>query len=404
MSTPEPTGPFTGLRVIEMGHALAGPLACTLLADFGADVIKIERPGVGDSLRAMGPKHQGTGVWWSVTGRNKRSICIDFKQEAGLELIHALLADADVLVENYRPGVLARSGLGWDSLSERYPRLIMLQISGFGQTGPYRDRGGFGKIAEAYSGATHLTGSEDEPPVHPGYSLGDATTGMLGAFGIATALYDRDRTGRGQHIDLALYEPLMRVIEWQLPMQGLLGINPKRNGPRFPFDGAFITDICATADHESVIVSAATTVSVGRLRDFVIREGLLDADTPGETPIVDGLRIWVSRHTRDEAIERLEAEGLVVGGVLTARDLLDDPHARARENIVYPTKETGEPVPMVGVVPKLSANPGAVRWPGPALGAHADEILRDVLGLDETQRRELVDAGIVSEAPRVVPG
>lgn len=392
------SGVFTGLRVIEMGHALAGPLACTLLADQGADVIKIERPGTGDSLRAMGPKHEGTGVWWSVTGRNKRSICIDYKQPEGLELIHKLLAEADVLVENYRPGTLARFGLDWESLSERYPRLIFLQISGFGQNGPYRDRGGFGKIAEAYSGATHLTGEADIAPVHPGYSLGDATTGLMGSFGISAALYDRERTGRGQHIDLALYEPLMRMIEWQLPLQGLLGQTAHRAGPRFPFDGAFITDICATSDGESVIVSAATTESVGRLRAFVVGEGLMGDDVEGEAPIVDGLREWVARHTRDEAIEALEAAGLVVGGVFTADDLLHDPHAAARENIAYPVKETGDAVPMPSVVPRLETNPGTVRWPGPALGQHAEEILREDLGLDEAAASDLIERGIVSGA------
>jgi crotonobetainyl-CoA:carnitine CoA-transferase CaiB-like acyl-CoA transferase len=324
---------------------------------------------------------------------------VDFKQPAGLELIHGLLADADVLVENYRPGVLARSGLDWESLSERYPRLIMLQISGFGQEGPYRDRGGFGKIAEAFSGATNLTGITDEPPVHPGYSLGDATTGLMGAFGIATALFHREQTGRGQHIDLALYEPLFRLIEWQLPLQALLGVTALRNGPRFPFDGAFITDICSTADGESVIVSAATTDSVNRLRAFVENEGLLAPDSESLVDIVDGLRVWVSRHTRDEAIERLEAERLVVGGVMTARDLLDDEHLAARDNIAYPLDGAGVQIPMPGALPRMSGTPGSVRWPGAALGEHAEEILRDVLGLDADQRRALVADGVVGGAP-----
>jgi crotonobetainyl-CoA:carnitine CoA-transferase CaiB-like acyl-CoA transferase len=393
------TGPYRDLRVVEMGHALAGPLACTLMGDFGADVIKVERPGVGDSLRAMGPKHDGTGVWWSVTGRNKRSICIDFKQPAGVDLIMSILDGADILVENYRPGVLDRAGLSWEALSERCPRLIMLRISGFGQTGPYRDRGGFGKIAEAFSGATHLTGADDAPPVHPGYSLGDATTGLMGAFGLATALFERERSGRGQLIDLALYEPLLRLIEWQLPLQALTGTTAMRNGPRFPFDGAFITDICATADGESVIVSAATTDSVGRLRDFVAGEGLLDPASTGEAPIVDALRVWVAQHTRDDAIVRLEAAGVVVGGVLTAADLLDDPHVAARENIAYPQDAAGTTVPMPAVLPHLSGSPGSVRWPGAAVGAHTEEILRDVLHLSAEQQAALIADGVVGAPP-----
>ena len=396
--SPQPaSGPFAGLRVIEMGHALAGPLACTLLGDFGADVIKVERPGVGDSLRAMGPKHNGTGVWWSVTGRNKRSICIDYKQPAGRDLILDLLRKADVLVENYRPGVLDRAGLGWAELSVLMPRLIMLSISGFGQTGPYRERGGFGKIAEAFSGATHLTGSTDAPPVHPGYSLGDATTGLMGAFGIVSALYDRDRTGRGQLIDLALYEPLFRLVEWQLPLQALLGNTAMRNGPRFPFDGAFITDICATADGESLIVSAATTDSLKRLRDFVVREELMDPSSSSDSDLVDGLRKWVAQHGRDEAIARLEAEGLVVGGVMNAKDLLGDPHVSARENIARPSDAAGQEIPMPGVLPHLSGNPGQVRWPGASLGAHTEEILRDVLGLSPELEEKLIRDGVVGE-------
>jgi crotonobetainyl-CoA:carnitine CoA-transferase CaiB-like acyl-CoA transferase len=380
--------------VVELGHALAGPLAATFLGDFGADIVKVERVDGGDSLRAMGPKHDGTGVWWSVTGRNKRSICIDYKTPEGREVLMDLLASADVLVENFRPGALDRAGFGWDVLSERFPELIMLRISGFGQTGPLREQGGFGKIAEAYSGATYLTGEADKPPLHPGFSLGDATAGLMGAFGVVVALEERRRSGRGQLIDLALYEPLFRLIEWQLPLYGLLGQVATRSGPKFPFDGAFITDICATADGESIVVSAATTASLDRLRAFVRGKGMASEDAD-DREIVDGLRRWVGEHTREEALLRLQEEGLVVGGVLNASDLIDDPHVAARESIAYPTDGSGTEIPMPAALPKLSESPGEVRWPGPPLGAHTKEVLIDTLGYSEEKYDSLVAANAV---------
>lgn len=386
--------PLEGLRVIELGHALAGPLAATFLGDFGADVIKVERTQSGDSLRAMGPKHEGSGVWWSVTGRNKRSVCIDYKRPEGHEIMMKLVASADVLVENFRPGALERSGLGSDVLAERFPRLIMLRISGFGQSGPYGERGGFGKIAEAFSGATYLTGEREKPPLHPGFSLGDATTGLMGAFGVMLALEERRQSGKGQLVDLALYEPLFRLIEWQLPLYGLLKETAIRSGPRFPFDGAFITDICATADGESVVVSAATTASLDRLRAFVRGEGLVEEDG-SDADVVNGLRQWVIAHPREEALERLQAEGLVVGGVYSAADLIDDPHVAARENIAYPQNENGTRIPMPAALPRLSDTPGSVRWPGPLLGAHTHQVLTETLGYTEEQYRELVESQVV---------
>jgi formyl-CoA transferase len=392
------TAPLEDVKVVELGHALAGPFASTLLADFGARVVKVERPGTGDSLRAMGPKHEGVGVWWSVAGRNKRSIAVDYKQEAGREVLLDLIGRADVLIENFRTGALERVGLGWSDLSPRHPRLIMLRISGFGQTGPYSHRAGFGKIAEAFSGATHLTGHPDAPPVHPGYSLGDATTGLMGAFGVMLALHARETTGRGQLVDLALYESLFRMIEWQLPLLSAFGTVADRSGPRFPFDGAFITDVCSTSDGESVVVSAATTESLERLQAFVAREGLIgpEADVDPNVAAVNGLRTWVARHTREETLARLESEGLVVGAVFTAADIADDPHFAARENIVQVPTGSGSELPMPSVVPSLSETPGEVRRRAPQLGEHAAEVLAE-LGYTDERCRELMESGVVAE-------
>jgi crotonobetainyl-CoA:carnitine CoA-transferase CaiB-like acyl-CoA transferase len=260
-------GPLSGLKVLELGEALAGPLTCTLLGDFGASVIKVERPGAGDSMRTMGPVRDGVGLWWTVTGRGKRSIALDLKSPDGREVLSALATRwADVVVENFRPGVLERNGIVWDELHAANPGVILVRISGFGQSGPYAARRGFGKIAEGFSGATNLTGHRDGPPVQPGYSLGDATTAMFAVVGALLALFARERGGHGQVIDLALYEGLLRLIEWQLPLEAHGELAVTRNGNSFPFEDAFITDIVTCADGESVIYSAATAVHLARLR------------------------------------------------------------------------------------------------------------------------------------------
>lgn len=374
-------GPLKGIRVVEMGHALAGPLAATLLGDFGAEVIKIEKRGEGDSLRRMGPQRSGVGIWFLVVGRNKKSIAVDLKSAEGKEIALDLLRNADVLVENFRPGVLEGLGLGWDALHALNPRLVMLRISGFGQTGPYRGRGGFGKIAEAYSGATNLTGHRDQPPVQPGYSLGDAVCALSGAYGVSLALISRQSTGLGQVVDLGLYEPLFRLIEWQIPLHVLAGLPIVRNGQRFPFTEAFVTNICRTGDGHNIVVSAATKDSVDRLGALLQEAGLIEAGASTDA-IADAVQIWISRYDRAFVLAELEKRKLVAGLVYTPAEMLDDPHMKARGNIVeIPHPVLGE-VPMPGVMPTLTETPGTVQWPGPALGQHTDEVLREHLGYD----------------------
>lgn len=389
------TSPLNDLRVLELGHALAGPFAAVMLADFGADIIKIERPGKGDSLRAMGPQRGGKGIWFTVTGRNKRSVCIDVKTPQGLDLVHDLVAASDVVVENFRPGVLERLSLGYETLSEIKPDIIMLRVSGFGQTGPYSRRGGFGKIAEAFSGATHLTGAADEAPVHPGYSLGDATTGLMGAYGVMVALHHRERTGQGQEIDLALYEPLLRMIEWQVPLHDFDGVSPMRNGPRFPFDGAFITDICRTENDEAIVVSAATTESLMALRRLLVSTGTLSELMACEGDVVDALRTWAATQTRVAALKALHEANVVAGEINTAADIATDEHIAARENLV--TVPDGEhQIRMPSVMPRLAGTPGKVNWAGPDLGQHTDEVLTEVLGMDAAAISQLRGEGVIA--------
>lgn len=387
--------PLEGIRVLELGHALAGPFASVMMADFGADVLKVERPGVGDSLRAMGPQARGKGLWWSVTGRNKRSVCIDLKSDEGRALVHELVATCDVVVENFRPGVLDRLGIGFDDLRATKPDLVMLSVSGFGQTGPYSRRGGFGKIAEAFSGATNLTGDVDRAPVHPGYSLGDATTGLMGAYGILVALRHRDNTGEGQLIDLALYEPLLRLIEWQVPIYDHTGEVPARNGSRFPFDGAFITDICQTKDDLAVVVSAATTQSLKSLRELLAHSGELSDVDANEEAVVFALRKWVLGHTRADALEGLHGAEVVAGEINTAADLVDEPHMAARQNFVT-VADGAASIRMPSPIPSLSASPGRVAWAGPDLGQHTDEVLAEVLKLGADRIEQLRAAGTIA--------
>lgn len=382
------------LRIVEMGHAVAGPLAGTLLGDFGAEIIKVERPPRGDTLRDMGPKKDGIGLWWLVSGRNKKSLTLDLKAAEGVSILRDILKTADVLIENYRPGVLEKLGLGWDELHELNPRLIMLRISGFGQTGPYSRRGGFGKVGEALSGATNLTGWPGEAPIHPSYSLGDTVCSLAGAFGVSMALYSRERSGVGQMIDLALYEPMFRLIEWQIPMHVMAGMEVKRNGPRFPFTEAFVTDVCRTKDGHAVVISAATTESLERMQNLLIDEKLATGNLSTDQ-LADGLRTWIALHDREAVLEKFQERNLVGGSVYTPADMLEDEHMRARGNIVNVSHSELGDVPMPGVVPTLSGTPGKVQWPGPKLGEHTDEILRDVLGFSALRIAGLRQDGVV---------
>lgn len=359
--------PLEGVRVLEFAHAMAGPFCGGLLADFGAEVIKVERRGSGDSLRNMGPA-EAKSLWFTVNARNKRSIEVDLQDTSDNAYVKELAASSDVVVENYRPGAMESYGLGWEDLKALNPRLVMLRISGFGRGGPYSDRPGFGKIAEAFSGATNITGYPETPPVHPGYSLGDLTSGMFGAYGIMLALFERESSGEGQMIDLALYESLMRMIDWQIPFWDKLGINAQRNGASFPFAGAFVTEICKASDEIYITVSAATTSTIENLIEFLRSEGVYEAEASDSSLAAAALRTWVARHPADEAISRLAAVRVVTDRVYAPSDIANDPHVEARQSLVtVKTEEFGE-VRMPAPVPRLSRTPGRVQWAGPKLG------------------------------------
>jgi crotonobetainyl-CoA:carnitine CoA-transferase CaiB-like acyl-CoA transferase len=395
---------LAGIRVIDLGHALAGPFAATMLADFGADVIKIEPPGTGDPMRRLGPRKDGVPLWWKAAGRNKKSVTLDFRVPAGREILLTLIRQSDIVVENFRPGTLEKYGLGWEDLKAVNPGLVMLRISGFGQAGALAQRPGFGRTAEAMSGAAQLTGDPAGPPVHVGYSLADTLTGLMGAYGVLLALIGRQRTGTGECIDIALFEPLFRLIDWQVIVHEQLGILPVRAGNGFPvvLEGV-AAGVARTADDVWMSYSAATDSVLVRLIEMIHERPVGEIE---EYQTVDLRRVrcrevetaleeWI----RARSVEEVEAEfakhQAVIGRVYDMETIASDPTYRARGDIVSLPDEDFGSVSMHGVIPKLVGRPGAVRSVGERLGAHTAEVLEALAGVDEATLERLRQDGTV---------
>lgn len=402
-----PRGPLAGLRVLDLGHVLAGPFAGTLLADLGADVVKVEHPERGDSLRTLGPQRDGVPLWWKVAGRNKRSLALDLRVDAGRDVLLRLAAVSDALIENFRPGTLERWRLGPEELWRANERLVILRISGFGQTGSGLGRPGFGRVGEAQSGLVNLTGEPDGRPLHPGFSLGDATTGMMGAFGILAAIHAAGRSGRGDVIDLALFESLFRMIEWQIPLAEQLGRVITRQGNRFPI-GYAVGGSYQTADSRWVAVSAATETAIAQVLRLVGGDDLADDpryasfDARSHADHMDEIdrRIarWVRTRSADEALRALHEHDVAAGLVYDAAMMLEDEYLREREAIAEVADPDLGSLRMPGVVPRFERQAGRIRWAGPSLGAHNAELLRELAGLSDAEIDELRDAGVIREA------
>ncbi len=402
------SGPLTGLKVLELGQLIAGPFAAKTLADFGAEVIKIEPPGAGDPLRKWRLLKDGTSVWWQVQSRNKRSLALDLKQPEAQEIVRKLALDADVLIENFRPGAMEGWGLGPDELLRLNPRLIMLRISGYGQTGPYRDRPGFGVVAEAMSGLRHLTAEPGRVPVRVGVSLGDTLAALHGVIGILLALQHRQASatptnphGVGQVIDVALYEAVFNCMESLLPEYSAFGAVRGPAGSALP--GIAPTNAYLCSDAGYALIAGNGDSIFKRLMKVIGRDDLAAdpalANNAGRVERVSELDaaigLWTARATVGEVLAALEKAGVPAGRIYTVADIASDPHYQARGMLASLQMDDGSTLAVPGIVPKLSLTPGQHRRNAPALGQDTDAVLHE-LGLTPAQIQGLKDKGIVS--------
>ena len=432
-ATPAAFGPLAGLKVIELGQLIAGPFAAKTLADFGAEVIKIEAPGKGDPLRQWRLLKDGTSVWWQVQSRNKRSVALDLRQPEAQDIIRQLAQEADVLIENFRPGAMEDWGLGPDALQAMNPRLIMLRISGYGQSGPYRDRPGFGMVAEAMSGLRHLSGEPGRVPVRVGISIGDTLAALHGVIGILMALHHRNAHGVGQVIDVALYEAVFNCMESLLPEYSAFGAVRGPAGSALP--GIAPTNAYRCRDETAPAASAGPASTSPNLRDadsagnagraesagaYVLIAGNGDsifkrlmacigrpdlgndpglASNTGRVARVDELDAaigqWAQTLSVDEVLAALDKADVPAGKIYTVADIAADPHYAARGMLESVTMDDGSALAVPGFVPKLSLTPGSHQRNAPTLGQDTDAVLREV-GLSEAQISALRERGVVA--------
>jgi len=394
------SGPLAGVRVLELGSLIAGPFCAKTLADFGAEVVKVEPPGDGDPLRRWRKMRNGVSLWWQVQSRNKRSITLDLRKPEGQEAVRRLAAKSDILIENFRPGAMERWNLGWEQLSAANPKLVMVRISGYGQSGPYRGRPGFAAIAEAVGGLRYVTGYPDRPPVRPNLSVGDTLASLHGVIGALLALRHIQAGGGGQVIDVALYESVFNVMESLLPEYDAQGFVRERSGSSLP--GIAPSNLYPCQDGSYVLIAGNADSLYRRLMSAIGREDLRDdpalAKNDGRAAQMEridtAIAEWTSRLSQKEVLERMEEAEVPAGRIYSAADIAADPHYAAREMLLETVAGDGEPLRQPGVVPKLSATPGAVRRAAPKLGEHTDEVLREA-GYSQAEIGALRQKGIV---------
>ena len=381
--------PLAKLKVIEMGQLIAGPFAAKTLADFGADVIKIEPPKVGDALRKWRLLKDGTSVWWQVQSRNKRSLSLDLKQAEAQDIVRTLIAEADILIENFRPGTLEGWGLDPERLLELNPKLIILRISGYGQTGPYRDKPGFGVVAEAMGGLRHLTAEPGRVPVRVGVSIGDTLASLHGVIGILLALQERHQSGKGQVIDIALYEAVFNCMESLLPEYSAFGEVRQAGGSALP--GIAPSNAYLCADGGYVLVAGNGDSIFKRLMDMIGRNDLAsdpalennDGRVARVAELDRAIGGWAKRMTTDQALELLDSVAVPAGKIYTVADIANDPHYKARGNIETIQMQDGTTLDVPAVIPKLSRTPGSIKTLAPNIGENTDAILRDIGSTDD---------------------
>ena len=401
--TSPPVGPLSDLKVVEMGTLIAGPFCGQILGDFGADVVKIEDPKAGDPMRQWGrslPK--GLSPWWPVIGRNKRSLALDLRTSEGRAIAITLIDQADILIENFRPGTLEKWGMGYETLSSRNPGLIMARVSGFGQTGPYAERAGYGLIGEAMGGLRYVTGEPDRPPARAGISIGDSLTAMHAVMGITMALHHRSRTGRGQMIDAALYESVLSVMENLVTEYDLTGYVRERAGAILP--GIAPSNVYPCLKGEMILIGGNGDTVFARLSETMGRADL--ATDPkfsshagrgaNQTELDEIIAAWTLTWDLEDLLALLADKGIPSGRVFRAPDMLSDPQYAARNAIVETDHPVFGKVKMQNAFPKMSETPGSVRWPGPSLGEHSRAILTEA-GLPEGTINELIAKGVSAE-------
>ena len=380
--------PLSGLRVLELGQLIAGPFATRILADFGADVIKVEPPETGDPLRNWRLLHEGTSVWWAAHARNKRSLSLDLRQKEGQEVVRKLALDADILIENFRPGAMEKWGLGFKELHALNPKLIMVRVSGYGQTGPYRDRPGFGVIGEAMGGLRHLSGEPGRPPVRVGVSIGDTLSGLQAVIGVMMALRHREQHGgEGQEVDVALYESVFNMMESLLPEYSKFGVIREPAGSSLP--GIAPSNAYLCKDGKYALIAGNGDSIFKRLMEKIDRTDLandprfaVNAGRAQHAEFIDAqINAYTAQHTLDEVLATMTEAGVPAGKVYDAADIAHDPHYQAREMILDAKLPDGSVVQVPGIVPKLSQTPGQITREAPTLGQHNTEILTQ-LGID----------------------
>lgn len=393
------TPPLKGIKVIELGTLIAAPFCSRILAEFGAEVIKIESPDGGDQLRQWRKMYEGTSLWWYVQSRNKKSLTLNLRSAEGQEIVRKLAQEADIVIENFRPGALEKWNIGWEQLSAINPRLIMVRLSGYGQTGPDRDKPGFGVIGESMGGLRYVTGYADRPPVRLGVSIGDSIAALYGVIGAMMALQHRHASGRGQMVDVALYEAVFSMMESLVPEFDVLGFVRERAGNALP--GIVPSNTYPTQDGKFVIIGANNDAIFKRLMNAMGRSDLADdaqlATNAGRVPrtaeIDAAIGAWTAAHDLDVVLKALDGVDVPAAKVYDVADIVSDAQYLARDMIEQHQLPDGKPVKLPGIVPKLSDTPGATEWIGPKLGEHTAEILRG-LGYDTAAQQALKARGV----------
>ncbi len=410
----KPTGPLAGIKVLELGTLIAGPFCARMLGEFGADVIKIESPQGGDPIRQWRVLKDGNSLWWSIQSRNKKSITLNMKDKRAQDIARRLALDADIVIENYRPGVLEKWDLGYEQLKAINPALIMVRLSGYGQTGPMRDAPGFGAIGESMGGIRYVSGHPDRPPVRIGISIGDSIASLHGAMGALMALRHRDVTGgrwngqtgeackagQGQMVDVALYEAVFNMMESLVPEYDQAGVVRERTGGALP--GIVPSNTYTTSDGENIVIAGNGDAIFKRLMSAIGREDMATdpqlANNAGRVPrtqeIDDAIQAWCNSQRIDTALAALQAADVPVSKIYSVRDMMQDPQFLARQMFEQHLFKDGTPVKLPAVTPKLSATPGGTRWIGPELGEHTDEVLA-ALGYSAEQIAALREDGVL---------